>query len=610
MPDRNYSVSLTFSNGLTVVNDVPAGELDLFIEKIGLAIGPPGPDGPPGARGDKGEPGIGTGGYGRVVIVPSAVLFDAMEPEESDILLHIEGVTHNYTPPVPVASIPLDGGYRGTTALVSPTGEVTVTNVETALSDSTLYVFHYFVRIDNMLGKVLTVKRSTNKPDQAGGDLQQWQMAWAYDPHGDWYPFDSVTATTWTLTAANTNPCTQNTVYIARRPVFTSTRWDRAIARWKANPLTRPTASGNADFVLGTLPANQYAPAMSAYGFEFGTGPIAIVGTGNVHTGEHIGAYAMEAWVDWLLSDDPKAVNLRSKCTFYVYPKFNPQGRYSGAQRAEPTLGGGDMNSNRIWWPEADFEHVPLSSLMRAAFHADLPAKVHSNYDFHDTALNTATGLPHLSARGYLFERNSGAFTGHLRAIYRTRTGADVTAVPSGGGPTLGTYFLNAHNVDFGMAVEHQISSSVGIAEWQEWGRDVARAIHNYYGDNPEWLTPDWIPLTDTTVTVTNGDTNFYRTLNPGAAFLIPEGKTIDILFDLRMTTATALFLRQSLTPSMALADSDSLFQRNSSSAPLYRVQRVTWKANRPYVGAIIATGTSAATLTASSMTKYRIVTP
>lgn len=626
--DPSQTTLADISSEPTVIIPVETESGEVVQLNVNFVQGPPGKDGndgvdgsdgPKGDTGPKGDPGPpgkdgvdgvdGAGGFSKVIIVPTATIYDAMEPLASEILLHIEGVSHNYVPVVPAASIPIDGGYRGATATVTPDGEVTITNVETPLSDSTLYVFHYFVRIDNMLGKTLSVKRSTQKPDQHGGDLLQWQMAYAYDPHnGPWLPFDNVSATTWTLTAANNTPCTQGTVYVARRPVFTSTRWDTAIERWRLNPHTSPTASGNAQFVVGTLPANQYAPAMDVYGFKFGAGPTAIVMTGNVHTGEHIGAFAMEAAVDWLLSDDPRAVNLRTKCTFYVYPKFNPQGRYAGAQRAETELLGGDMNSNRIWWPEADFNHVPLSKVMRDAFRADLPAKVASSYDFHDTAINTAQNLPHASARGYLFEYNSGKFTGSLRAEYRTRTGVDITSVPSGGGPTLGAYFRNAHNTDFGMAVEHQISSSVGVSEWQEWGRDVGRAMHNFYGDNPKWITPEWLPLTDTTVTEDNGDIKFTRALNPGAAFKIPDGKTIEILFDLRMTTATALFLRQSLAPNMAVSDSDALYQRNSSAAPLFRVQQVTWKANRPYVGVIISTGTSAATLTATNMTKYRVL--
>lgn len=506
----------------------------------------------------------------------------------------------------PTVTIPDDGGYRGTTATVTPAGEITITNVETFHSDPSLYVFHYFVRADNMLGKTLVARRSTDRPNTHGGDLTEWQMAWAYDPDGEWFAFDNVVNAGAMITASNNNPCTQGTVYVARRPVFTSARWDRAIARWRANPLTSPTASANAQFVIGTLPAQDPAPAMDCYGFKVGTGTRAVTVTGNVHTGEHIGAYAYEAFVDWLLGSSADAIWLRANCTFYCYPKLNPQGRYAGVQRTELTTGN-TTNSNRIFYPPADYAHIPLSAVMTAAWAADLPATIDASLDFHDTAVSSVTG-----ARGHYFQNNGGDFVGFARAEYLSRTGQEIVVEPSVISASITSYMALQKAAPFGIAVEHQISSTVSIPEWQAWGRDQGVALRSHFdrSGGAKWIKPDWIIFPDTTVTDDNGALGLSRDGSPGAAFLIPEGKTIEVIFDLTMTNISGTNIRQSDLASLPSATSTTLHTRSGSSAPYRRVQQVTWTAQRPYVGFILGRNNAGlpASATVQNITRYRVL--
>ena len=52
------------------------------------------------------------------------------------------------------------------------------------------------------------------------------------------------------------------------------------------------------------------------------------------HAGETGGSYALDGLVRYLLSDDPLAVNLRTKAELYVYPQVNPDGRFAGYYRS------------------------------------------------------------------------------------------------------------------------------------------------------------------------------------------------------------------------------------------------------------------------------------
>lgn len=497
-----------------------------------------------------------------------------------------------------------DGGYLGTTASVAMDGTVTITNAASAITGEH-GVSHYFVRADNMEGKTLTVRRSAASPNDIGNVMSAWQMAWTYDPEGEWFPFDSVVNSSGTIVATKTAPLTQSSVYIARRPVFSSARWDQAIARWRANPLTSPTASGDAQFVVGTLPANQYAPAMSAYGFKFGAGPDAITVTGNIHVEEHIAAYAYEGFVDWLLGSDPKAVDLRSRCTFYCYPKLNPQARYAGASRQDVY----GNNANRIF--DAAYDSNPLSKLMRDAWAADLPATVVGALDFHDVPPKGAT-------RGEMFWSGDPSPMNKVVAQYRARTGLEVIVNPVG--TTVGTvthYLRTVFGSLWTLTPEHGIVNSVNVPEWQAWGRDYGEALYEHYQEQSgasEWIAPVWLPAVPATTTATkNADgsvTVTNPTGNPGAAFLIPEGKNIEVVVDLTLANANAIYLRQSEVQALTVAQSVELHMRDKNTGPYYRLQQITWDATKPYFGVFAArvSTSSQGAFTLKPTVKYRVI--
>lgn len=470
-----------------------------------------------------------------------------------------------------------DGGYSGATPTVTTDGTVTLALATTPLTQ-THGVRHFLCRVDKMTGKTLKLRRPVDSISVGQGDLSVWQAAWAYDKDGDWFPFDSVTIQTNTVIAANSAPAAQETVYVGWRPVFTNARWDAAIARWRASPHTSPTASGDANFIVGVLPANAYAPTMNVYGFKIGAGPEAVSVTGNVHVDEHAGAHAYEGLVDWLLGNDPAAVRLRAAYTFYCYPKLNPQARYAGASRTEVTSG---EDANRIWETTGK-DSIPLSKMMRDIWQADLPSRLAAVLDFHDYPGATWWGQAY-------FYRETDLFEQLITARYLARTGHAIERGPGAvvGGVT--NYLATRFNAAMGLTVEHGTPVATDAAEWRRWGEDWGRTLDEYsqYYQPADWT---WLPRTASTTLTTNGAAVTAATAtaaDPGMSFAIPEGATIDVWLEVTaLSNIGDIFLRHSEVQGLLSAQSDNIKQVTGLGKH-YITARVTWAANRSYLGLI-----------------------
>jgi murein tripeptide amidase MpaA len=67
--------------------------------------------------------------------------------------------------------------------------------------------------------------------------------------------------------------------------------------------------------------------------------------TGRVHPGETVSSFIMEGIINFLVSRDPLAQELRARFVFKLIPMLNPDGVIHGNYRAN--LAGIDLN--RIW---------------------------------------------------------------------------------------------------------------------------------------------------------------------------------------------------------------------------------------------------------------------
>ena len=73
-----------------------------------------------------------------------------------------------------------------------------------------------------------------------------------------------------------------------------------------------------------------------------------------VHANETLGNFTLEGLVDFLVSDDLEAAQLRRYAEFYVYPMANPDGRFAGYNRS--TVQRVNVDPNRAWNPPNYFD--------------------------------------------------------------------------------------------------------------------------------------------------------------------------------------------------------------------------------------------------------------
>jgi hypothetical protein len=113
-----------------------------------------------------------------------------------------------------------------------------------------------------------------------------------------------------------------------------------------------------------------------------------IVVLSGVHANETLGNFTLEGLVDFLVSDDLAAAQLRRYAEFYVYPMANPDGRFAGYNRS--TVQVPDIDPNRAWNPpsynEPDDDTTLIDILqMGQAMRMDTGQDIDYLIDFHST---------------------------------------------------------------------------------------------------------------------------------------------------------------------------------------------------------------------------------
>jgi hypothetical protein len=141
-------------------------------------------------------------------------------------------------------------------------------------------------------------------------------------------------------------------------PTYTVDIVRYCVERLAGHPHVTATASSDERFVLGMShgwPDDPEIPRHELYGFQL-TDPVAegaklrVVLTGGNHPREQTGSWALHGALDFLVSDDPRAKDLRRWATFLVYPMVNPDGRYIVAGRSNPEMLAEKVSDhNRVW---------------------------------------------------------------------------------------------------------------------------------------------------------------------------------------------------------------------------------------------------------------------
>ena len=161
------------------------------------------------------------------------------------------------------------------------------------------------------------------------------------------------------------------------------------VERLGEHPHVTPTASADPRLVLGKSsgwPKDPEVPPHELYGFQV-TDPgaeglkLQVVLVGGNHPGEQTGNWTLQGSLDFLLSDDPRAEDLRRWAIFFVYPMVNPDGRYLVSGRSNPEMRAEKVTDhNRVWNTSGRFSTIDV---FVKAILADTGGRSDYLLDFH-----------------------------------------------------------------------------------------------------------------------------------------------------------------------------------------------------------------------------------
>ena len=174
-----------------------------------------------------------------------------------------------------------------------------------------------------------------------------------------------------------------------RAPVYTMDLVRYHVERLARHPQVTPTPSADQRLVVGTSrgwPKDPEVPEHDVFGFQITDAEaegakLRVVLVGGNHPGEHTGNWTLHGGLDFLVSDDPRAAELRRWAVFYVYPMVNPDGRYALSGRSNPEMRAQDVSDhNRVWNTSGRFSTIDA---VTSALKADTGGSTDYLLDFH-----------------------------------------------------------------------------------------------------------------------------------------------------------------------------------------------------------------------------------
>lgn len=247
-------------------------------------------------------------------------------------------------------------------------------------------------------------------------ELRDHEFVYSYD-NQNWHFFDNnqllSTSPTDRFRFSNASPFTQDTVYIAYSIPYTYSRSVSHTQGVLASGWASPTVSGNAHGVIGQTRGGvddigRIIPSLNLFAYRI-TDPATDSPTvakrkvglaSGLHAAETLGTHTLEGLVNWLISDDVRAAELRKVAEFFVYPVLNPSGRFAGLNRT--TLSNINRDPNGLWneslWHQDSYHDIRVTGeAMIADVFATPGGGLDAFVDFHSTVPDYAnpTGLPH-----------------------------------------------------------------------------------------------------------------------------------------------------------------------------------------------------------------------
>ena len=213
------------------------------------------------------------------------------------------------------------------------------------------------------------------------GDLLNHRFVWSYDQQ-DWSFFENNDGGNTSFQFSNGTPFTADEVYVAYSTPYPVSRTVDHVEAIQSNWFVLPTLSAAEDLTVGEV------DGLPLHGFRI-TNPLVetpkqqIVLVGGNHSGEVGASFALEAAIDFLVSDDERAKQMRNVAEFFVYPQVDPLGREEGFYRSNSQ--DADVDHNRVWHlptlgQSSGFEEVDI---LVQAMRRDTDGDVDFFLDFH-----------------------------------------------------------------------------------------------------------------------------------------------------------------------------------------------------------------------------------
>jgi hypothetical protein len=174
-----------------------------------------------------------------------------------------------------------------------------------------------------------------------------------------------------------------------RAPTYTTDLVRYLVERLAKHPHVTPTSSADQRLIVGRSrgwPKDPEVPEHDLYAFQItdhqAQGPkIRVVLVGGNHPREQTGSWALHGALDFLVSDDPRAGELRQWIAFFVYPMVNPDGRYALSGRSSPEMQAEKVTDHNRVWNTSD--RFTTTDIIARAIKADTGGTAQYLLDFH-----------------------------------------------------------------------------------------------------------------------------------------------------------------------------------------------------------------------------------
>ncbi len=335
-------------------------------------------------------------------------------------------------------------------------------------------------------------------------ELQEHEFVYSYDQE-HWNFFDNnalLQQSTDRFRFSNSTPFTSNTVWIAYAIPYS---YGKSVAHTQqvlASPWAEPThsANGNASGIIGQTRAGtddvgRSIAAQNLYAYRISDpstdGQFVKKKVGlstGLHAGETLGTYTYEGLVNWLISADPRAAELRKKAEFFCYPVLNPSGRFAGMSRT--TVANPNTDPNGLWnentWNTNAAQDIRISG---QAMLADVKATPDNGgldafIDFHSTVPDYANPAGKPNDFGFVDAADSN--TDWWLEVQRLMGGNLIEYTTSGSGNFTSTgYARRVLGADVEITVETQFTWERNIDYYHNLGEQFGIAFYNSWVPEP-----------------------------------------------------------------------------------------------------------------------------